>query len=75
MCECQADLGEGQKVLASELLSMIKSQEFQSSSDIYRLNKSEQITEPTLHSMARYDPKTDQAIVVLNCQGDKFLYC
>ena len=74
MCECQADLGEGQKVLANELLGMIKSAEFQSSSEIYRLNKSEQISEPTLKSMARYDPKTDQAIVMLSCQGAHFLF-
>lgn len=68
-CECQADLGTGQKVKLTDLLSLIQDKEFTTSRNVYRLKMNETlISPPTLMSTARYDPGSDQAIVMLQCK-------
>ena len=70
-CECQADLGVGQKVKLTNLLQTIQSKEFSTSRSVYRLKMNAKvISPPTLMSTARYDPDTDQAIVLLQCQSE-----
>jgi hypothetical protein len=56
-------------VKLTQLLETIQNKEFATLRSVYRLKMNPKvITSPTLMSTARYDPDSDQAIVLLQCQ-------